>query len=161
VDVTITLSSENLAKQVAQVLGSAGGSATVTGKSVKATGDWGQILAAALADSDLMYNNNGAAMQAKYQGLGEKYALHAWWQFLKGAEKVLNEQKKFAEAKIGNNVLQKAVECAYNFYGIEGQSIMASLGLVVFSLLFYVIYTLWYGFGIMYLFEGAGFRLEH
>jgi hypothetical protein len=25
--------------------------------------------------------------------------------------------------------------------------------------LFYVVYTLWYGFAIMYMFEGAGYRL--
>jgi len=32
---------------------------------------------------------------------------------------------------------------------------------VIFSLVFYVVYTLWYGFGIMYMFEGWGLRLEH
>jgi hypothetical protein len=53
------------------------------------------------------------------------------------------------------------VEPAYNYYGIEGQKISDRFGVVIFSLIFYVIYTLWYGFGIMYLFEGVGLKLEH
>jgi hypothetical protein len=28
-------------------------------------------------------------------------------------------------------------------------------------LIFYVVYTVWYGFGFMYLFEGWGMKLEH
>jgi hypothetical protein len=28
-------------------------------------------------------------------------------------------------------------------------------------LIFYVVYTLWYGFAIMYMFEGWGLQLEH
>jgi len=32
---------------------------------------------------------------------------------------------------------------------------------VTFSLVFYVVYTLWYGFGIMFMFEGSGMKLEH
>ncbi len=35
------------------------------------------------------------------------------------------------------------------------------LGIVIFSLIFYVVYTLWYGFAIMFMFEGWGMRLEH
>jgi hypothetical protein len=38
---------------------------------------------------------------------------------------------------------------------------MDRLGVVVFSLVFYVIYTLWYGFAIMFIFEGWGMQLEH
>jgi hypothetical protein len=32
---------------------------------------------------------------------------------------------------------------------------------VIFSLIFYVVYTLWYGFAIMFLFEGWGLQLEN
>ena len=70
-------------------------------------------------------------------------------------------QKKFKEAKIIDLVKTKAVETSYNYYGIEGQKITDRIGVVTFSLIFYVIYTLWYGFGIMYLFEGVGMQLEH
>jgi hypothetical protein len=50
---------------------------------------------------------------------------------------------------------------AFNFFGIEPQNITDKIGIVVFALAFYVIYTLWFGFSIMYLFEGWGMELEH
>ena len=53
------------------------------------------------------------------------------------------------------------MECSYNFYKIQPQNIGDRWGIVLFSLIFYVIYTVWYGFSVMYMFEGAGFRLEH
>ena len=73
----------------------------------------------------------------------------------------LKQQKKFKLAKMAELVNSKAVETAYNYYGIDGQKITDRIGVVLFSLVFYVVYTLWYGFGIMYLFEGWGMRLEH
>ena len=51
------------------------------------------------------------------------------------------------------------MECAYNYYGIEAQEIRNRWGTVLFSLVFYVLYTIWYGYGIMYIFEGLGFEL--
>jgi hypothetical protein len=73
----------------------------------------------------------------------------------------LKKQKMFKEAKFVGNVNQRAIECAYNFYEITPQKITDKIGIVVFSLVFYVIYTLWFGFSIMYLFEGWGMRLGH
>ena len=37
----------------------------------------------------------------------------------------------------------------------------SAVGYVLFSLVFYVIYTIWYGYAVMFLFEGLGFRLAH
>ena len=76
-------------------------------------------------------------------------------------EKALKKQKKFPEAEIVALLSQKAVEPAYNYYLVEPQRITDKFGIVVFSLAFYVVYTLWYGFAIMYLFEGWGLRLAH
>jgi hypothetical protein len=33
--------------------------------------------------------------------------------------------------------------------------------LIIFALAFYVVYTLWYGFGLMWLFEGLGLKIGH
>jgi hypothetical protein len=33
--------------------------------------------------------------------------------------------------------------------------------LLIASLAFYVIYTMWYGYGLLFLFEGMGIKLEH
>ncbi len=72
----------------------------------------------------------------------------------------LSRQRKFKAATAVSLIKNKAVETSYNYYRIEPQNITDRLGLVIFSLIFYVIYTLWYGFAIMYLFEGWGLRLE-
>ena len=56
---------------------------------------------------------------------------------------------------------KKAVECSYNYYRVEPQGIGDRWGTVVFSLIFYVVYTLWYGFAILFMFEGWGLKLGH
>ena len=84
-----------------------------------------------------MYKNDGKALTDKY-GYSERQAVYNWWQAFKGAEKSLNDQKKFKEAKVVANISKKGVEASYNFYTIEPQSIMDRLGVVVFSLVFYV-----------------------
>jgi hypothetical protein len=53
------------------------------------------------------------------------------------------------------------VECAYNYYGIEPWKVSDRIGLVLFSLIFYVVYTVWYGYAIIFLLEGWGFTLSH
>ena len=76
-------------------------------------------------------------------------------------DKDLKNQELFKEAEILETVKNKAVETSYNYYKIEPQKISDRLGIVVFSLIFYVVYTLWYGFAIMYMFDGWGLKLEH
>ena len=76
-------------------------------------------------------------------------------------DKDLKKQKKFKEAKVVALVVKKAVESSYNYYKIEPQKIRDRWGVVLFSLIFYVLYTLWYGFAIMFMFEGWGMALGH
>ena len=94
-------------------------------------------------------------------GIPEKQALYNWWEALKGLDLALKKQKKFVAAKVVDLIQKKAVETAYNYYGIAPQKITDRFGVVIFSLIFYVVYTLWYGFAIMYMFEGLGLRLGH
>jgi hypothetical protein len=161
VEMNLSLPSEKVAQQAQSLVTSAGAQANAEGKVLKVQGDWGQMLVACLADADLMYHNKSQELAAKHEGMDAKSCLHAWWQVLKSAEKDLNRQKKFAEARMSTVIMQKAVESAYNYFGIEPRDIGQEWGLVAFSLLFYVLYTVWYGFGIMYLAEGLGLRLEH
>jgi len=131
---------------------------------VKVSGDLGSILKNCLDDSDLMYKNDGASITAKYgiHGIeGEKLVLYNWWNALKNMSKDLNKQKKFEETKFIGDINKRAVECAYNYYKVTPESISAKWGLVVFSLAFYVVYTMWYGFAILFMFEGWGLKLEH
>jgi hypothetical protein len=160
VEVTFAMSSAAQAQQTSQLFMKAGALVNVTDTKLKAAGDLGKMLESCLADSDAMYKNDGKAVADRY-GYNERQALYNWWQAFKGVEKDLNNQKKFKEAKAVANISKKGIETCYNYYKIEPQSIMDRLGVVIFSLVFYVIYTLWYGFAIMFMFEGWGMQLEH
>jgi len=160
VELSFAMANPTQAQQTSQLFMKAGAMVNVTDKALKISGDLGKILDNCLTDSDFMYKNDGKAVSDKY-GYGERQALYNWHQAFKGAEKSLNDQKKFKEAKAIANISKKGIEASYNFYKIEPQSIMDRLSVVIFSLVFYVIYTLWYGFAIMFMFEGWGMQLEH
>lgn len=160
IDVTLAMGDEKQAQQTALLFQKGGASVNVAGDSLRVSGDLGQILKNTLADADKMYNNRGEAVSGKY-GYNEKQVLFNWWKVLNGMDKALSKQKQFKEAKAVALVIKKGVEPSYNYYGIEPQKISDQVGIVIFSLIFYVVYTLWYGFAIMYLFEGWGMRLEH
>ncbi|MFH1154047.1 MAG: hypothetical protein V1793_09525 [Pseudomonadota bacterium] len=160
--VALELKMDNAAQAVVgqALLTKAGASVTVNDIALKFSGDLPSILNACLADADLMYHNDGVTIQSKY-GSDERLAVYTWYQILKKAEKALVKDKLFKDAKIVASVNHKTVEAAYNYYRIEPRTIGGSAGILIFSLVFYVIYTLWYGFGIMFLFEGIGMQLEH
>jgi hypothetical protein len=161
VSVTLSMANQEQAQQTAKLFRAGGAAkAAVAEGSLKVSGDLGKILANSLMDADAMYHNKGEKVSGKY-GYNEKRVLYHWWKAFNEMEKDLKRQKLFKEAKAVNLVVKKAVESSYNYYKIEPQKISDRVGTVIFSLLFYVIYTLWYGFGIMYMFEGWGMKLEH
>ena len=161
---TITLNiktDENLsAERLTTILQHAGATVQAGEKEIKISGDLGGILTAVLADADAMFANDGQAVSAKY-GAAEKQVMFDWYNALKSMEKSLTKQEKFKESKIFYQVRTKTVEPAYNYYGIEAQSIKDKAVLVIASLVGYVIYTMWFGFSILFMFEGWGLKLEH
>jgi len=160
VSVELILSDEVQAEQSAPLFIKAGAMVNVSGTRLKVEGDIGKILINCLSDADRMYFNDDQSVSEKY-GYSGQQVLFNWWQTFKAMEKTLKKQKKFSEARAVALVVDKAVECAYNYYKIEPQKISDRFGIVIFSLFFYVVYTLWYGFAIMYMFSGAGLKLEH
>ncbi|HIJ57830.1 MAG TPA: hypothetical protein HPQ03_17135 [Deltaproteobacteria bacterium] len=160
VEVTLSMAEEAQAKQTAQLFQKSGASADISGTNLKVSGHLGKILENGLEDADAMYQNKGGKISGKY-GYSEKRVLFNWWKALKELEKELTRQKQFEAAQTVDRVNKKAIETAYNYYGIEPQRISDRLGIVLFSLLFYVIYTLWYGFAILYMCEGWGLKLKH
>jgi len=160
ISVDLKLDTDKQAKQIASLFEKGGARVQVSGANLKVTGDLGQILENSLKDADYMYHNDGKRVSDKY-GISEKQALYNWWNALKALDFALKKQKKFEAAQVVDLIQKKAVETAYNYYGIEPQKITDRFGVVTFSLIFYVIYTLWYGFAIMYMFEGWGLRLGH
>ena len=160
VTATIEMKDESQTQQTAALFMKSGALINISGTRLKIEGDLGKILANCLADADRMYMNDGQAISSKY-GYNERQALFNWWQALTAMDKVLKKQKQFQEAKTVDLVIKKAVETSYNYYQIEPQKISDRAFIVFFSLVFYVIYTLWYGFAVMFLFEGWGLKLEH
>jgi hypothetical protein len=160
VDVTLAMATNEQAAQTAALFMQSGAMVNVFGQKLKISGDLGRVLANCLADAEQMYHNNGQSVAQKY-GYDEKRALFNWWMGFKIMEKELKAQQKFKEAKVVAMTVKKAVETSYNYYGITPQKIGDKYGIVTFSLLFYVIYTMWYGFAILFMFEGWGLKLEH
>jgi hypothetical protein len=160
VTATIEMKDESQTQQTAALFMKSGALVNISGTRLKIEGDLGEILANCLADADRMYMNDGQAISSKY-GYNERQVLFNWWQALIAMDKVLKKQKQFQEAKTVDLVVKKAVETSYNYYQIEPQKISDRAFIVFFSLVFYVIYTLWYGFAVMFLFEGWGLKLEH
>jgi len=160
IEASISMADAQQAAQTAQLLEAGGGRAHAMENRVKIEGDMAGFLLNALDDAEQMYANQGKHLQNKY-GYDERRVMYNWWSALKAMDFELSKQKLFQEAKLVAVVQNRVIEPAYNYYGIEAQSIRDKYGIVIVSLLFYVVYTLWYGFGVLYLFEGLGLRLGH
>lgn len=150
---------ENAAKTVA-LLQKAGITAEIKadGK-VAYSGKMGAIFARVLQDSDDLYNNDAAKVGAFY-GMDGKEAVKLWHELLSGSIKALQKQLKVPEASAVNLVVLKGIEPGYNFYGIPAESVGSKAFTLIGLLVFYVVYTLWYGFGIFELFEGMGLSMK-
>ena len=160
VKLDLTMKNSKQAQQSVTLFTKSAASASVSDSELKVAGDFAKILDNCLTDADHMYNNQGQKVAGKY-GYEEKRVLYNWWTAMKEMDKNLKKQKLFKEAKFVTTVKKKAVESSYNYYKIVPQRISDKYGTVIFSLIFYVVYTLWYGFAIMFMFEGWGMQLEH
>ena len=134
--------------------------AVAEGEKVQVSGDFSNMITIMLQDADALYKNDGKALTAKY-GVDERQTLYSWYQALVAMEKDMTKAGQFAQAKFVKNCMSKAIEPAYNYYGVTAKPVKEEIFLLIASLAFYVIYTMWYGFGLLYLFEGAGIKLDH
>jgi hypothetical protein len=158
--VALTLEGESQAQQTARLFERAGAGVIVEGKTLRVEGDLGEVLGRCIEDADEMFANRGDGLRERYL-YDERRALYNWWTALKAMDKALKKQRQFPQAAAVVTAKKKAVECAYNYYGIEPLRITDRFGTVLFSLVFYVVYTVWYGFAIIFIFEGWGLKLSH
>ncbi len=75
-------------------------------------------------------------------------------------EKGFKKDKNVELAKVVSDVVKKAIEPGYNFYKIEGEKVVDHAGMLSGLLIFYVAYTMWWGYAIFYLFEGIGLTMK-
>ena len=158
-NVSIKLKNSELAERVVKILNVAGASVTAEGTLLEVSGDLGQILTVVIKDSDAMFYNRDSELQAKY-GFSGLDAMFAWWSALKEFGKDMTRQKLFKEANLVSSVIKRGIEVGYNFFNIKPESAFSRAGILSFALVFYVIYTLWWGFAILFLFEGMGLEMK-
>ncbi|SMP66044.1 hypothetical protein [Desulfonatronum lacustre] len=159
---SLDVGNERRAVMAQAVLQSARAGVSPDGATVHVEGDLGLIVQAAITDSRDMFHNDGQRVGARY-GYGEADArelMYVWYRLFKDLENEMNHQERFADAKHVAEVISKSVEVGYNFYGIVPESARSKAGILTFSLVFYVIYTLWWGMAILYMFEGIGMKMK-
>jgi len=159
VNLTLDLGTTSLADQSALILNESGIMATVAAANVTVAGDLHTIVNQAIEDSENMFNNKSDVLEAKYSMSGRK-ALLVWWKTFMAMDIELKKAKDFKAAKFVSEVVKRGVEVGYNFYGVVPQTSTSKAGVLTFSLVFYVIYTLLWGFAIFYFFEGIGLQMS-
>ncbi|MGE4297772.1 MAG: hypothetical protein AB7E47_07055 [Desulfovibrionaceae bacterium] len=159
INVTLEFANEKLASQATTLLTLSGISVTPAAGKLEVSGNLAKLAAAMLADSDAMFKNNGEVLSSKY-GMPEKNAQYTWWMVSKATQGALNDQKKFKLSKHLHEVSTKAIEVGYNYYGVQAESAKSKMGILTFALVFYVAYTLWWGYAIFYLSDGIGMQMK-
>ncbi len=128
------------------------------GDILKIKGDLGKLGKAIVKDTEDMYHNRGELVKTRYGFNSEKEVLYYWWLALKQMDKTFKKAGRVKESGFCHDLLAKGVEASYNFYGVEPEKVGGHVALVTFLLIFYVVYTVWWGFAIYYLFEGLGLK---
>ena len=157
--VSIKLDKAEDAEPTAKLFTTAGSKADVKDTEIKIEGDLGAILQSALKDSDSMFNNDGKTVSDRY-GYEEKTVMKNWWAALSSIEKGLKKDKLVTEAKVVSDVIKKGVEPGYNFYKIAANKVVDHAGMMSGLLVFYVAYTMWWGYAIFYIFDGLGLSMK-
>ncbi len=158
-EATIKLPDPDFAAKSKKLVSEAGVECVGDDVQLKLAGSLGLLCSLALKDSDAMFQNKGTEVSGKY-GFPEKEVLFIWWKTFSELEKDLRRQGRFREAAAVSEVMKRGVEVGYNFYGIAPQKASSRAGMLTFALVFYAVYTLWWGMAIYFLFEGIGLKMK-
>ncbi len=159
IDMRLTLPDADAAAKVATVLRAGGAETSAAGSVATVRGQLGPLVDAALYDSEAMFHNQGDAF-AQRRGLPGKEAMFAWWQGLKQMIKQFRASGEFEKASAVEEVLTKGIEVSYNYYGITPSPVSRNAGTLALSLVFYLVYTMWWGYAIMWLCDGIGLQMK-
>ena len=156
VDLSIHPRGPGADQAVARIIMANGMSAGLIGDGrVRIRGDLEWLSLAASTDADLLSKGKDEGFQSKY-GLSGKEAIYYWWTAFDDLTRRYIQLNRPAEADFAKFMTTRILEPSYNFAGIESKNISENVGIVALLLMFYIFYTVWYGFSIMYLFEGFG-----
>ncbi|MDO8736288.1 MAG: hypothetical protein Q7K29_04305 [Thermoleophilia bacterium] len=155
-----------------------GTTVSVDGTKVKVEGDMGLIMEAVIADSTVAFGENEGVLQKKYgypsqgykaipnrelsqEGLADEMVMYDWYMGIDNAQRDLTVLEEFDQSKVLMELNERSVEPAYNYYGIEASSPKNEWFALVLANIGYILYTVWYGFALLFMFEGWGLKLEH
>lgn len=155
---TLTITEKHHPEEIQKILEVAGGTATREENGLRVAIGLDRIFDAAIQDSDDMFHNRGETVSGRYD-LPEKRVLFAWWNGLRAAVKQLESERRFKEAAAVGELLDRGIAVGYNYYTVTPEKASDRWLILTGSLVFYVIYTLWWGFAIFFLFEGLGLQL--
>ncbi len=158
-DLTVTFKSREGVPAIIDQINSVGLEAAPVADGLRIKGDLQKLLGLIIADSQSLYANRADEVTVRYNKPGLE-VVKAWHRLAKNMIKPLQKQDMVAEASVVNTVLTKGVELGFNFYGIEAVKVSDNIPLVAGVLIFYVIYTMWYGFAIFEIFEGVGLSMK-
>ncbi|OLN28867.1 hypothetical protein [Desulfosporosinus metallidurans] len=155
INLTIKASSAADAVKWGKLYTGAGATVTIKDSALTINGDFGRILNSVVTDSESMYNNDGKVVEKRY-GYDPREAINNWNNSFKKIDSALKTKSQFKEEAALAKVVQKALEPGYNYYGVEIKKVSDNKSSLAFLLSFYLLYTVWYGFGLYYLFSGLG-----
>lgn len=159
-DVTVKLKDQASVEVAAKVLPLAGVAVQPKDGGLQISGDLSKLLLLSLKASDKLYANDLPGASALFENMDGMKALKALWNVQSAMIKELQKAKMIDEATVVKKVNEKGLEPAYNFYGIKAESILGKIPLAAGLLIFYVIYTMWYGYAIFDLFDGVGLSMK-
>ena len=159
IDLTLKSKDEAQAKRWAETFQHVDGAEVQVDKEkVILKADFGKLLATISEDCVAMYDNKGDVVQAKYN-TDPRDATNRWYNITKSIGKELEKKEQFKESIYLSTYQKKVIEPAYNYYGVETKLVKDNKGSMTFLLLFYMVYTLWYGFSIYFLCIGFGITM--
>jgi len=139
-----------------RLLKGAGAETQLDGDILTVRGNLGAITNAALNDADDFFNGREDQVSAKYSTVEARPIIYHWHKVFAQVKEHCTHEHMYQESLLANKVMTKALEPSYNFAGIASYKVSEKATLTACLLIFYLIYTLWYGFGVMFLFEGLG-----
>ena len=157
-ETTIRMENADAASKAAKILTRADMNVVVKGSELTINGDLAKELGNVLDDSNAMYYNNGSEISQKY-GMDEGEVMSIWWGVLKRTAKEFQKTDRVEQADVIQEVMKKGIEPAFNFYNVEPQKVSDKALTVTGLLLFYILYTMWWGYAIFYLFDGLGLSM--
>ena len=157
--VSVKMENADQAARAVKIFARGAPDTTAQGVQLNIKGNLAKLLGAVLEDSNSMYFDKGDEIREKY-GMDEKEVMRTWWGALNRAVKELQKSRKTEQSNIIVEVMKKGIEPAYNFYKIDPRSIAEKAFTATGLLVFYVLYTLWWGFAIFYLFDGFGLSMK-